>query len=364
MVGAHLPAVDRVFQPHALLDEGVAGLALHRFAPQGLDDIDGVPHQPGVVHHPPGSLQLEEGRRQQPHHVVALDKIPVLVKEEAAVEIAVPGDAHVGPVLAHGIDRRRAVLRQQRVGYAVGEIAVRLVMQLDELEGQVRLQQVHHAAGAAIAGIHHDLQRLESGHIHVGQQVFHVGPGGIQAVQAATLWRRGELIRFRRGLDVQQAGIAGHGPGLLAHELHAVVVPGVMAGRHRDTAVQAGMGGGEVYLLGARQADVMNIHPLLQQALHQGALDRLAGQPDVVSHHHLARPDDLGIGAPYAPGDILVQLVRHPAADVVGLEAGKLVHRHAPLNPPRRNARRRSWSPLRSRGRCRSRSAGPGTCRP
>ena len=44
----------------------------------------------------------------------------------------------------------------------------------------------------------------------------------------------------------------------------------------------------------------------------------------------LARLDDLRIGPADATGDSLVQLVGHPAPDVIGLEAGNLCHRPAP----------------------------------
>src|SRR5690606_39432603 len=90
-------------------------------------------------------------------------------------DVAVPGDAEVGTVLAHRVDGGLAVLRQQRVGDAVGEAAVRLVVDAHELQRQVRGQQVDDGAGAAVAGVDHQLQRLERGHVHVGQQVFDVG---------------------------------------------------------------------------------------------------------------------------------------------------------------------------------------------
>ena len=52
---------------------------------------------------------------------------------------AMPRSAPCGQ---HRLGRGLPVLRQQRVGDAVGEAAVRLVVDLDELERQVRLEQV------------------------------------------------------------------------------------------------------------------------------------------------------------------------------------------------------------------------------
>lgn len=66
--------------------------------------------------------------RQQPDDVVPLDKLPFLIEQEAAVEVAVKGDAHVRPVFNNGLAGVVATLRQQRVGNAVREGAVRGVV--------------------------------------------------------------------------------------------------------------------------------------------------------------------------------------------------------------------------------------------
>ena len=58
---------------------------------------------------------LEERFRQQANDVVAFDKLPFLVEQEAAVEIAVKGDTHIGAVLNHRVAGVVAALRQQRV---------------------------------------------------------------------------------------------------------------------------------------------------------------------------------------------------------------------------------------------------------
>ena len=42
---------------------------------------------------------------EQADQVVALDEIALFVEEEAAVEVAVPGQAEVGAMLAHGVGR-------------------------------------------------------------------------------------------------------------------------------------------------------------------------------------------------------------------------------------------------------------------
>ena len=116
---------------------------------------------------------------QQAHQVVALDEVSLFIEEEAAVEVAVPGQAEVGAMVAHRFGGGLPVLRQQRVGDAMGKSGVRLVVHLDEPEGQMLLQPVEHRAGAAVAGIDHHLQGLAGGEIDIAQQVGDVGLEGV-----------------------------------------------------------------------------------------------------------------------------------------------------------------------------------------
>ena len=136
---AHFAAIDGVFETHALLDEGVAGLALHGDTASLFDDVDGVPGQAWIVNDFFARLVGKEGGSQQANDVVALDELSAFIEEEAAVEVAIPGDAHVGAVGDDRFGGGRAVFGQQRVGNAVREAAVRLVVNLDELDGNVRV---------------------------------------------------------------------------------------------------------------------------------------------------------------------------------------------------------------------------------
>jgi hypothetical protein len=45
-----------------------------------------------------------------------------------------------------------------------------------------------------------------------------------------------------------------------------------------------------------------------------------------VPHHDLAWLEERGVGAPDAVSNILVELIRNAATDIVGLEAGKIIH--------------------------------------
>ena len=121
MMRAHLPAVDRIDLAHLLLDEGMSGTALHRLAAEPPDDVDGVPGQARVVDDARAGVTLQERLGQQPDQVIALDEAAVLVEEEAAVEIAIPGQADVRAAPAHRLDGAAAIGLDHRIGNAIGK---------------------------------------------------------------------------------------------------------------------------------------------------------------------------------------------------------------------------------------------------
>ena len=75
------------------------------------------------------------------------------------------------PCLRDRLDRRAWFSSSIGFGTPFGKRAVGLVVNLDELERQVRLELVDDQARAAVAGVHDDLQRLELRAIDVPQQV-------------------------------------------------------------------------------------------------------------------------------------------------------------------------------------------------
>ena len=111
--------------------------------PWRLDDLDGVPGEARIVHDLAAArLAAQQHRGQQPDDVIALDEAALLIEEEAAVEIPVPGEPEIRAVGADRRDGRRAILLDHGVRDAVGKAAVGLVVDLDELERQVRLEPI------------------------------------------------------------------------------------------------------------------------------------------------------------------------------------------------------------------------------
>ena len=110
----------------------------------------------------PGCLEqqrLGEQRRDE----VAGHELAVLVDEEAAVGVAVPGDAEVGLLGHTALADLAAVLLEQRVGLVVGEGAVDLEVQLDAVDRRALEDQRRELAGDAVGGVHHDAVRRERG---------------------------------------------------------------------------------------------------------------------------------------------------------------------------------------------------------
>ena len=79
------------------------------------------------------------------------------IKERMRAENAIYG----GEMSAHRVGRCRTTLRQQRIGDAVRERSVRLMLDTDEFKRQMGRQTIDHHPGAAIARIGDDFQWFE-----------------------------------------------------------------------------------------------------------------------------------------------------------------------------------------------------------
>ena len=86
---------------------------------------------------------------------------PAAVEEEAAIGIAVPGNADVGAFGDHPLGDVAAVLFNQRVGLVVGKRAVHFEAQPGRPAGKLIEQQRRDDAGDAAARVEHDIERLD-----------------------------------------------------------------------------------------------------------------------------------------------------------------------------------------------------------
>ena len=164
VVAGDLAAEGAALVAHAGLEEGVADAVHVGLAAEALDEVGHRARGAHVVEDVGARLLLEDRLGQQRGQEVAVDERARVVDEEAAVGVAVPGDAEVGALLADLVDDEAAVLLQQRVRLVVGEVAVGRPVGGHEVEAELLEQRADHRAGHAVAAVDDDLQRLD----HVG----------------------------------------------------------------------------------------------------------------------------------------------------------------------------------------------------
>ena len=89
------------------------------------------------------------------------DELAGAVDEEAAVGVAVPGDADVGLLGDDALDDVAPVLLDQRVGFVVRKAAVDLEAEPGRPAGQALEQLRRDQPAHPAAGVEHDVERLD-----------------------------------------------------------------------------------------------------------------------------------------------------------------------------------------------------------
>ncbi len=309
-------------------------LAKHRHAAVRAHDIERVPGEARVVDDARTGLALEERLREQTDEVVALDETTCVIEKETAVEVAVPSEAHIGAVLTDRLDGGRAVGLEHRVRHAVREVAIGCVTHLDELERQMRREQIDERPRPTVAGVDDDLQATKLAAVDVREQMLDVPHTRIERVAHARAparrsdrRRQPPLADHRRHLLEARVGADRARP--LAHELHAIVIGRVVARRDHDAAVERAARavtrrGRVVHALGAAEPDVVDIDAALEQALRERRRERWASQAHVVPDHDALGLHKACVGTADRTREVFVDLVGDAAADVVGLESGEI----------------------------------------
>jgi len=276
-----------------------------------------------------GRVLAQLADRDEPHDRRRRHRLAALVDEEAAVRVAVEGQAHVGAGLADLLLRVDEVLRLDGVGLVVGEGAVQL---------EVERHQVHRQAGEhggdgpprhAVAGVHHHREPAHAGQVDEPAEV-----GGVVGQQVALGDPPGPAPRRRRrqavlqpATDLAEAGVLADRGGAGAAQLDAVVGGGVVAGgEHRAGEVEAA--GGEVEVVGGAHADVDDVGAAPGGALGERGRQPGRGGAHVAGDHDRVAAGQLDERGADLAGEPGVQLVGHQPADVVGLdELGEVGHR-------------------------------------
>ena len=266
MVRAHFPAVEGILVAHDLLHEGVSRHTLDRCTAAILNHFQGVPGEPRIVDDPRSRRLIQEGLGKQSDDVIAVDESAVLVEEETAVEIAVPGDPCIRTFPQHGFGRHTPVLLQHGIWNAVGKRTVRSMVNFDEFERQMRLQEVDDGSGAAVAGVDHHPQGTKPVQFHIAEQVVDVVGSYVDPRDFPGRGRIGKTRTLGQQPDLSKPGVRTDGPRRLPDKLHAIVVGRVVTGCHHDPAVEIAGKGGEVNHLRPANLYVDHIHAGVDQA--------------------------------------------------------------------------------------------------
>ena len=132
----------------------------------------------------------------------------------------------------------------------------------------------------------------------------------------------------------------------LLHEFEVLFFPG--AGLSEDEHMALGRRFGEVAifpmsrLFGATEPEVEYLDATRHETVSQSLKQRQRGMADVATERDTLRREKLGVGEAETVGQVRIQLVRHPAADVIGLEGRQAAH-----------FRLRAWAIISSPGRAR-----------
>ena len=124
--------------------------------------------------------------------------------------------------------------------------------------------------------------------LHIGLQ--NILPGQ-EASGFAGHEMMGKLVCFYHLFDFLQAGIHPYRPGVPAHQLQAVILHRIMAGRDHDAAVRIEVCGGKINHFRAALTDIDHIGAAILQPVTQGLKQFRAGQADVTAHNHRFRPE-------------------------------------------------------------------------
>ena len=196
-----------------------------------------------------------------------------LVDQEAAIGVAVEGEADVGLLLEHPLLQVDQVGRLDRVGLVVGEGAVELEVHrhdLDQLVAEPLEDGRRGQAGHAVAGVDDDLQPA-TGHRREGQQVCGVRLEDVLLADAADLLRARWPPRMTDGAAMSARPVSvpiGVAPA--RHIFMPLYSRRVVAGGEHHARV-AEVTGGEVELVGRGQADHDHVGAGLGRAGSEGA---------------------------------------------------------------------------------------------
>ena len=247
----------------------------------------------------------------------------LVVDEHHAVGIAVIDYAEVGAGLCHQLLERLHVLGNQRVGLVIREAAVDGI---EEPLGVFALvdflcKKVSHAVGevegdlevAVVAFVfleECDVVRLDVDFLH----------------HALAGCGRGGASSFYPGLDLAEAGVEANREGVLAGDLHSVVLRRIVRCGDLHGCLVAIFGGAEVHQRSAAEADVVDIRAGIGDALDQIVVHLGRGYAAVAADQHLVRFQKFRKEIAHLVGCILVEINIVDSTNVVCMKCSHILY--------------------------------------
>jgi len=297
---------------------------------------DGLPAVPGdVVHQHLRALDVEDdlGARvageeipgEEGQQQVRLVAPPLLVHDADPVGVAVVGHAHVRADLERPGHQVPHVLLHLRIGEMVGEGAVGLAEELDDLAAQTAQQLGGENPRDPVARVHHHLQRSPQGH-----------PGGdrvpvLLARVAGRARAHAPLVVAGPDGGEQPLDLAlGQRGRPRVHHLDPVVRDRIVAAGDGGAAVELPVRGREVEQGRVVHPDVHHVEPGREHPGRECLLERPRRRPVVHPEGDRVPPAPLHQGAVGPPhqlehrrGDVDAHLAAHVVgAEDVGIELG------------------------------------------
>ena len=310
---------DEAEVAHDRRDDGVGGQAMVLLQSQGEDGDD----------------------------VVAVDDVAIVVDGQAAVGIAVEGQAHIGPDLDNlGLQ----LLRVSGTAALVDIEAVRLVVDRDDLRTLGLEGGRGGVVGGTVGGVEDDLQTLEGVLLSQGtHQVVDVGVDGLRGVtDASDLVADGSGPRLPHALLDGVLEIVGELHTAAGEELDAVVRHRVVRGRQHDAEVGAVLVDEVGRGRGRDDAHAQDVDSCTCQTSAHCCLEELARGARVTCHQRggLAVPESTSLAQDVGSRNREVEgqfggevLVGHTAHSVSSKKSCHEMPLYPPLTPSERNTR-------------------------
>ena len=207
----------------------------------------------------------------------------------------------------------------------IREAAVRLEVQLLDLQRQPRQQRLEPDRRHAVRAIDRDAQRRDCG-AGDSERLAHEAIHDVDAFAPASRSGRRACRLADEPLDLAQAAGLANGLGVAAADLHAVVLPGVVRRGQHDPAVRVQRIDREIQHRRRREPDVEHCRARLARAAHERLAELRGMRARVATDREPPRSEETHRRVPDAIRELRIEFARHEAADVIRLEDRHAAH--------------------------------------